>query len=76
MESKITIRKSDEICNCSSCGARNYDSAFAAYSERTLKVSALFEVHIGTQCAILCGDCLDELDMHIAVVRVAEMCHR
>ena len=76
MERNITIRKTTEICNCNGCGARNYNSSFVVYNEHTPKVDALYELHIGSQCSILCADCVDELSMHIACVRGSDMLKR
>lgn len=74
MERNISIRKSNEICNCNSCSARNYESmGFPNLGDYFKKVDALYEVHIGSLCATLCLECLDELVKHIAVVRGAEL---
>ena len=69
MERKITINMATDICNCNSCGARNYDSTMPVYDAHTPKVDVLFDLHIGPQCICLCSDCLDALTMHIACIR-------
>ena len=73
MERNISIRKTTEICNCNSCGARNYESSQPAYASCTPKVEDLFALHIGNHCVHLCRDCLDELVLHIACTRGAEV---
>lgn len=76
MERNISIRKANEICNCNSCGARNYESSQPIYATNTPKVDVIYEVHIGTMCAGLCAACIDELTRHIAVVRGADLCRK